>query len=67
MGTSIWGYTKNGKKGKVQLVNDLYRWQVWELWLDRDGKQTHEGKLLATDSEQTLQAAKAKALTVLER
>ena len=61
----IWSYRKNGKRAEIAVVNDLYRYEIWELWPDRHGVCNYLGKLLVTGSEQTLEAAKAKALEAL--
>ena len=58
----IWSYRQNGKKAEIALVNNLYRYEIWELWLDRQGRLEHLGRLLLTGSEKTLEAAKIKAL-----
>jgi hypothetical protein len=36
----------------------MYRWQIWELWLDQQGRLQHEGKLVVSGHAQTLKEAK---------
>lgn len=47
-------------------MNDRYRWEIWELWLDRHNKLEHPGKIVATGWDLTLEQAKKSALAVLE-
>lgn len=65
MNTGIWFQSANGRKASVAVVNGRYRWQVWELWLDRWGARTYPGRLVGMASARTLAQAKVAALRVL--
>ena len=65
MSTGIWFQSAHGRKAHVAVVNGRYRWQVWELWLDRWGTRTHPGRLIGMASARTLAQAKVAALRVL--
>ena len=65
MNTGIWFQSAHGRKASVAVVNGRYRWQVWELWLDRWGKRTYPGRLIGMASARTLAQAKVAALRVL--
>lgn len=65
MSTGVWFQRVGDLKAHVAVVNGRYRWQVWELWLDRWGEQTYPGRLVGMASARTLAGAKRAALQVL--
>ena len=65
MENAIWFQRVGHKKAWIQVVNDLYRWNVVELWVDQYGQHTYPGVLLGTGLELTLQDAKNRALAVI--
>lgn len=65
MSTGVWFQSARGMKAHVAVVNGRYRWQVWELWLDRWGERTYPGRLVGMASACTLAEAKRAALQVL--
>lgn len=67
MSTGIWFQSAHDRKAHVAVVNGRYRWQVWELWLDRWGERAYPGRLVGMASARTLAGAKHAALRVLDR
>ena len=65
MSAEIWFQSAHDRKAHVAVVNGLYRWQVWELWPDRWGARTYQGRLVGMASARTLAQAKGAALRVL--
>lgn len=65
MSTGIWFQRAGDLKAHVAMVNGRYRWQVWELWLDRWGERTYQGRLVGMASARTLASAKRAVLQVL--
>lgn len=65
MNNAIWFQRVGDKKAFVQVVNDQYRWNVVELWMDRYGRKTFPGTILGTGLELTLQDAKNRVFDVI--
>jgi hypothetical protein len=63
--TAIWYQRVGDCKAHIARVNGRYRWQVWELWLDRWGQRTYPGRLIGEGNRQTLATAKRQALQTL--
>jgi hypothetical protein len=62
---AIWNWKKNGMRGYVEIVNDRYRYEVWELWMNQQGQLDHDGKLIVTGSCDTLKEAKQAVLEII--
>lgn len=62
----LWFQKKNGKQAVVHLVNNLFRYQVFELWLNQRSEFV-SGPLLASGYKKTLALAKKEAFIHLEK
>jgi hypothetical protein len=63
---ALWNWKKNGMRGYVEIVNDRYRYEVWELWMNQQGQLDHDGKRIVTGSCDTLKEAKQAVIEICD-